>query len=135
MNQSFNLYLHTFSLRFRLRHHLDFDALAFIDLAADEGFQGVCLSANGPNYRDLGSMEPSRFAQIKAHLAKRGLRCDLDTSGTDPRHLQTLLGVAQALGAKKLRTYTRYNGTPDELVAWSIRDLQAIAPLAAEMGP
>jgi sugar phosphate isomerase/epimerase len=127
----FTLYLHSYSLRFHLRHVPGFDALALIDLAADYGFDGVCLSANGPSYRDLGSMEPARFAQIRARLAERGLLCDLDTSGTDPAHLQTLLGVAQAVGAQKLRTYTRYDAAPDEQVAWTIRDLTAVSPHAA----
>ncbi|MEZ4512481.1 MAG: sugar phosphate isomerase/epimerase family protein [Chloroflexota bacterium] len=127
----FTLYLHSYSLRFHLRHVPGFDALALIDLAADHGFDGVCLSANGPNYRDLGSMEPARFAQIRARLEQRGLLCDLDTSGTDPDHLRTLLGVAQAVGAQKLRTYTRYDAEPEAQVEWTIRDLTAVSPHAA----
>ena len=63
-----------------------------------------------------------------------GLACDIDTSGTEPAHLSKMLSIAQAVGAQQLRTYTRYKLPPEALVARTIRDLQAVGPLAAELG-
>ncbi len=128
------LYLHTFSLRFHLRYRPGFDVFAFIERAAAEGFMGVCISANDAHYRHLGSADPARLAAIRRHVGGYGLACDIDTSGTDPAHLRTMLHIAQAVGAQQLRTYTRYSLPPDKLVARTIQDLQAIGPLAADLG-
>lgn len=128
------LYLHTYSLRFHLYHKPGFDVFAFIERAAAEGFAGVCLSANDASYRHLGGKEPARLAAIHAHLQAYKLLCDMDTSGTEPDHLRTMLYVAQAIGAQQLRTYTRYSLPPAQLVAQTTQDLQAIAPLAAGLG-
>lgn len=127
------LFLHTYSLRFHFAHKAGFDALAFIDRAAHEGFDGVALSANDANYRYVGR-DPAYWKQIRERITHYGLLCDMDTSGTDPAHLRTKLQVAQAIGATKLRTYTRYRGKPDEMVARTIADLRQVVPLAEEMG-
>lgn len=128
------LYLHTYSLRFHLQHQPGFDVFAFIERAAAEGFVGVCISANDAHYRHLGNVEPARLAAIRNHLEQHHLACDIDTSGTAPAHLRKILHIAQTVGARQLRTYTRYSLPPAELVARTIRDLQAIAPLAAKLG-
>jgi sugar phosphate isomerase/epimerase len=134
MELSLELYLHTYSLRFHLSHQPGFDVFAFMDRAAAEGFVGVCLSANDANYRHLGGKQPARLAAIRAHLQDCQLACDMDTSGTEPAHLRTMLSVAQAIGAQQVRTYTRYTLPPALLVTQTIQDLQAIAPLAADLG-
>jgi sugar phosphate isomerase/epimerase len=131
---SIQLYLHTYSLRFHLMHQPGFDVFAFIERAAAEGFAGVCISANDANYRHLGSIEPARLAAVRRHLERYGLACDIDTSSTEPAHLRKMLHVARSVGAQQLRTYTRYSLPPAELVARTIEDLTAVAPLAAELG-
>ena len=128
------LYLHTYSLRFHLAHQPGFDVFAFIERAAAEGFVGVCLSANDAYYRHLGGKEPARLTAIRTHLQANNLACDVDTSGTEPTHLRTMLHIAQAVGAKHLRTYTRYSLPSAQLVAQTVQDLRAIAPLAADLG-
>jgi sugar phosphate isomerase/epimerase len=127
------LYLHTYSLRFHFYHKPGFDVFDFIKRAAAEGFVGVCLSANDASYRHLGGKEPGRQAAIRTHLEQHNLACDIDTSGTEPDHLRTMLLVAQAVGARQLRTYTRYQLPPAQLVAQTVQDLQTIAPLAADL--
>jgi sugar phosphate isomerase/epimerase len=134
MNVPVELYLHTYSLRFHLAHQPGFDVFAFIERAAAEGFVGVCLSANDAHYRHLGGKEPTRLAAIRACLQAHKLACDIDTSGTEPAHLRDLLFIAQAVGAAQLRTYTRYALPPAPLVAQTVQDLRAIAPLAAQLG-
>ncbi len=134
VQKKLNLYLHTYSLRFNLTLNPSFDVLAFIDRAALENFDGVCISANDPNYRHLGGKESWRFAGIKERLEHHHLLCDMDTSGTEPEHLRTMLKVAKSIGASKLRTYTRYTGSPDELVAQTIKDFKTLAPFAEDIG-
>ena len=134
MLPAIRLYLHTYSLRFHMAHKPGFNVFAFIERAANEGFVGICISANDANYRHLGGKEPSKLAAIQAHLQAHNLACDMDTSSTEPAHLRTMLHVAQAIGAEQVRTYTRYNLPPAQLVAQTIRDLQAVAPLAADLG-
>jgi sugar phosphate isomerase/epimerase len=128
------MHVHTFGLRYQFRHRRDFDVFGFLDLAAEQGFTGVNISANGPGYRDLGGTSPAHFEAVRRALVDRDLRCELDTSDTTPAHLLTMLEVASAIGAEALRVYTRYRGTQDELEAWTIRDLRAIAPEAEARG-
>ena len=128
------LYLHTYSLRFHFQLVPGYDVFAFIDRAVSEGFAGVCLSANGPGYRHLGGTTPEWFGRVRDRVRTEGLLCDMDTSGTSPDHLQTLLDVARAVGAQQVRTYTRHPGTPEEMVERTARDLIAAAPLAEAAG-
>jgi sugar phosphate isomerase/epimerase len=58
----------------------------------------------------------------------------MDTSGTSPDHLRTMLEVACAVGAQQLRTYTRHPGTTEEMEALTTRDLEAVVPIAEEAG-
>lgn len=128
------LYLHTFSLRFHLAYKAGFDVFAFIDRAANEGFAGVCISANDANYRHLGGKEPWRLAPIKERLEYQKLRCDMDTSSTKPEHLIRKLKIAKAIGAQQLRTYTRYTGKMSEIIEQTIKDLKEVAPVAQDLG-
>ena len=134
MDNSIQLYLHTYSLRFHLAHQPGFDVFAFIERAAAEGFVGVCLSANDAHYRHLGGSDPAHLTAIRAHLQAHNLACDMDTSGTESAHLRTVLPIAKAIGAEQLRTYTRYNLPPAQLITQTVRDLEAVAPLAADLG-
>jgi 3-oxoisoapionate decarboxylase len=132
--KTISMHIHSFSLRFRLKHHPGFDVFAYIDTAADEGFTGVNISANGPGYRDLGGTTDSHFAAVRDHLEARSMRCEIDTSDTRLDNMTTMLGVASALGADRLRTYTKYRGALDDLIEWTIRDLRAVSPVAADLG-
>lgn len=125
-----DLYLHTFSLRFHYEHVSGFDVFSFIDRAVAGGFTGVSLNANAPGYRHLSGTEPEHFSRLRERLAADHLRCDIDTSGTDPGHLVTMLDVAAAVGARQLRTYTRHRRTRREMIDFTTRDLMAVAPLA-----
>ena len=129
-----NLYLHSFSLRCHFRFVDDFDVFSFIDRTAAWGFSGVSISANRPGYRHLCGTTPEHFEKVREHIVSHQLLCDLDTSGTSPDHLRTLLEIAQAVGASKLRTYTRHSGSPEEMIALSVRDLKEVAPIAEETG-
>ena len=132
MNDPVRILLHTYSLRFQFQHQPDFDIFAFIDLAASLGFDGVAISANDPDYRHLQSKSPAQFARIRQRLEQHQLICDLDTSGTAPDHLATLIDVAHQVGARQLRTYTRY--PYPETLTRTAADLAQIGPVAAAAG-
>ena len=126
--------IHSFGLWHHFAHKPGFDCVAYADLAAELGFMGISLSLNNANYRHLGGREPWRMDRLRAHLQGLGFSLEVDTSGTDPAHMTELLGVAHRMGATSLRTYTRHAGTPDEMMAATIRDLAAVAPVASDLG-
>ncbi len=134
MPEPLRLYLHTYSLRFHLAYQEGFDVFAFIERAAQEGFAGVCISANDSKYRHLGGTEDWRLEPIAAALKHYNLHCDIDTSSTEPQHLTKMLKVAQVLGAQHLRTYTRYEGNSEAVLDRTIQDLKAVAPIAQDLG-
>lgn len=135
MSRSVQLHVHSFGLRFRLKHrHEGFDVFAYIALAAEMGFTGVNISANGPGYRDLCGTTPEHFAAVRTCAADHDLAVEIDTSDTSVAHLTHMLGVAAACGADTLRVYTRYTGTLAELKARTIEDLRAVAPHADGLG-
>jgi sugar phosphate isomerase/epimerase len=129
-----NLYLHTYSLRCHFQYLDGFDVFTFIDRAASLGFTGVSISANGPGYRHLGGTDTKHFDRVRERIASLNLLCDMDTSGTSPDHLETMIGVARAISAAQVRTYTRHTGTPEEMVSLTTDDLLAVAPIAEEAG-
>jgi sugar phosphate isomerase/epimerase len=130
------LHVHSFSLRHRLRHRdvTGFDVFAYIESMASEGFTGVNVSANGPGYRDLCGTTAEHFGAVRAAVRAASMRLEIDTSDTRVENMTTMLEVAAACGADTLRTYTKYRLPLAEVVALTIADLRAIAPLAADLG-
>lgn len=130
------LHVHSFSLRYHLRHReiTGYDVFAYIDEMAGLGFTGVNVSANGPGMRDLCGTTTAHFASVHAAVTERGLRLELDTSDTREENMARMLEIAAACGADTLRTYTKYAAPLADVVAWTVRDLRAIAPMAADLG-
>jgi 3-oxoisoapionate decarboxylase len=134
MSRPISMHVHSFTMRFHLRHEPGFDVFRFIEWAAHEGFTGVNISANGPGFRDLGGVDDAHFAAVRAHLRTHDMRCEIDTSDTRLENMERMVRVAALVGADRLRTYTRYRGTLAELIEWTVADLRAIAPVAADHG-
>ena len=125
-----DLFIHTYSFRFRLMHDPDFSIVDLLDRAVADGNSGIGLNVNGPHYRFLGGDSPAHVKMVAEALRDRGLEVDVETSSTDPKHLTTLLDLAVALGAKHLRTYTRHEGPRAQVLDATIRDLVEAAPIA-----
>ncbi|MFN6977052.1 MAG: sugar phosphate isomerase/epimerase family protein [Gemmobacter sp.] len=125
-----DLSVHSFSLWHHFAHAPGFDCIAFADLAHARGFSGLALSLNDAGYRHLGGREGWRMDRLAAHLARRHMSLEVDTSGTDPAHLRRLIEVAARMGATHLRTYTRHAGTPEVMAEATARDLAAVMPEA-----
>lgn len=129
-----DLFIHTYSFRFRLMHDPGFTIVDLLDRAVADGNTGIGLNVNGPHYRFLGGDSPEHVRMVAEALRERGLGCDVETSSTDPRHLTTLLDLAVALGATHLRTYTRHEGERRDVIEATIRDLVEAAPIAEDRG-
>jgi sugar phosphate isomerase/epimerase len=127
-------YLQSYCLRHHYDHAPGFDVFALLDRAAETGYDGVSININGPGYRQLSGTSADHVRRVRDRLAELGLACDLETSGTDGDHLEGILAVCDALGARRLRTYMRHDGTVDEAIARTIADLRAIAPACAAHG-
>jgi 3-oxoisoapionate decarboxylase len=130
------LHAHSFSLRYHLRYRdlTGYDVFAYIDEMAGLGFTGANVSANGPGLRDLCGTTTAHFASVRAAVIDRGLRLELDTSDTREENMVRMLQVAAACGADTLRTYTKYEAPLVDVMEWTVRDLRAIAPMAADLG-
>ena len=129
-----DLALHSFSLLHHFRHQPGFDALAFIDLAKALGFTGINLSLNDADYRHLGGREVARMDAVRQRLERAGMSLEVDTSGTDPAHLQRLMDVAGRMGAKSMRLYTRHRGGVPEMMKLTSVDLLESSPMAERAG-
>ena len=129
-------HVHSFSMRYHLRHResTGYDVFAYIAEMAQLGFTGVNVSANGVGYRDLCGESPEHFAAVRAAVAQNGMKLELDTSDTRVENMRTMLHVAADCGADTLRTYTKYAAPLAEVIEWTIRDLRAVASLAADLG-
>lgn len=134
--KAIEFHVHSFSLRYHLRYResTGYDVFAYIAEMAQLGFTGVNVSANGAGYRDLCGTTAQHFAAVRAAVSERGMKLELDTSDTRVENMTTMLQVSSACGADTLRTYTRYSAPLPDLIEWTIRDLRAIASLAADLG-
>ena len=130
------LHVHSFSLRYHLRYReqTGYDVFAYIDEMARLGFTGVNVSANGVGYRDLCGTSAPHFAAVRAAVTERGMQLELDTSDTRVDNMTAMLQVAGACRADTLRTYTKYSAPLADVIEWTIRDLRAVAALAADLG-
>jgi sugar phosphate isomerase/epimerase len=124
-------YLQSYCLRHHYAHARAYDVFSFLDRAAAGGYDGVSININGPDYRQLSGTSAAHLRRVRARLDQLGLERDLETSGTGRAHLEEILAVCGALGARRLRTYMRHEGTVDEAIAQTIADLRAIAPACA----
>lgn len=128
------LFLHTYSFRFRLTHDPAFGIVDLLDRCVADGNPGIGLNVNGARFRHLGGDTDAHIAHVAEAIRVRGLEVDIETSDTDPVHLTRMLDVAGRLGARFLRTYTTHDGPRAAVVDATIRDLVEIGPIAADRG-
>jgi sugar phosphate isomerase/epimerase len=131
---SVHLFQQSYSYRYHYLHQSGFNVFSFLEIAAADGFTGVSINANGANYRQLSGTGEAHFRAVRQRLQDLKLRCDLETSDTAPRHMETLLRVGQDLGIEQLRTYMRHGGSVAETIAHTITDLKEVARLAEQAG-
>jgi sugar phosphate isomerase/epimerase len=131
---SIDLFQQSYSYRLHYQHAPGYDVFAFLDKAAADGFTGVSININGPNYRQLSGTSMAHQRQVAVRLQQLRLRCDLETSGTARAHLETILEVCGTLGAERLRTYMRHAGSVAETIECTVADLRVAAPIFERAG-
>ena len=124
-----DLFQQSYSYKHHYLHQPGYDVFRFLDKAAADGFTGVSININGPNYRQLSGTSIEHQRAVSHRLKELHLRCDLETSGTDLPHLATILEVCRNLGAEQLRTYMRHAGSVEETIQRTIDDLRVVAPI------
>lgn len=129
-----DLFQQSYSYKHHYLHAPGYDVFVFLERAAADGFTGVSINVNGENYRQLSGTSAAHQRAVGARLKELRLRCDLETSGTDRAHLETILDVCGKLGAEQLRTYMRHAGSVDETVERTIADLRIAAPIFERAG-
>lgn len=129
-----DLSVHSFTMWHHFQHAPGFDAFTYIDKMEALGFTGINLSLNDANYRHLGGRDVERMGHVRERLKRSAMSLEVDTSGTDPHHMRTMIDVAARMGAASLRTYTRHSGTPAEMMARTIADLRAVMDHAERAG-
>lgn len=123
-----DLFLQSYCYKHHYLHAPGYDVFAFLERTAADGFTGVSINLNGPNYRQLSGTSIAHQNAVAKKLRELSLRCDIETSGTDLPHLQTMIELCKRLGAEQLRTYMRHGGTVAETVARTTADLRVAAP-------
>jgi sugar phosphate isomerase/epimerase len=129
-----DLAVHSFTMWHHFAHVPGCDALTYIDRMETLGFTGINLSLNNADYRHLGGREFERMDRVRERLARSGMSLEVDTSGTAPDHMRTMIDVAARMGAASLRTYTRHAGTPTEMMDRTVADLRAVMDHAERAG-
>jgi sugar phosphate isomerase/epimerase len=129
-----DLFQQSYSYKHHYLHRPGYDVFAFLDKAAADGFTGVSININGPNYRQLSGTSLAHQRKVGARLRELRLGCDLETSGTGLGHLESILAVCANLGAGQLRTYMRHAGSVTDTVARTIADLRLAAPVFERAG-
>jgi len=129
------LYVHSFSYRYRLQHDPDFTVFSMIDDVRRHGLDGINVSVYPPEYTHLSGGDPAHLDRVAAALRDAGLGVDVETNRTDAEGLQHVMDVGTRLGARLLRTCTRMDPDgPAATLRRAITDLVHFAPRAADAG-
>jgi sugar phosphate isomerase/epimerase len=118
-------------------YHLAFgmgamDIPGFIERCATFGLDGVQL-----NMGHLGpflARDRHREQQVREMIAGLGLFVEIDSRGTDPKHLTNMLRLCHALGADVLRTYVSCGGDLAQELAQAPGHLRAVLPMCQDLG-
>lgn len=121
----------------------------FISKAAALGYDGVMIAGKRPHLSPLDST-PERIGEIKAHLDRAGISCEViagytDFSGAGPSdipalemqiaYVDALAAIAAGLGAGVVRVFTAYEAEGQPLsTLWNrvVTSLQECSDRAAE---
>ncbi len=125
--------LETFSYH-RWFGHGRMDVFAFIERSAELGLDGVQLNVNGGNLGHVGGGDAGRLREIRELVNQHDMFVEIDSRGTDPEHLTTMLGICEAVGADVLRTYASCGGDLAQELAEAPGQLRQIVPMCADLG-
>ncbi|WP_123054008.1 sugar phosphate isomerase/epimerase family protein [Clostridium sp. JN-1] len=119
-------------------YHLQFitrrmDVFKFIRRTAELGLDGVMLNIipwpGVQNIAVLESFEPEYLEKVRQEIKKYGLYAEIDTNGTDPKHLTEVIEVAHKIGADVVRTYCCMGEYDVKLLEKAPGDIKQVVPL------
>ncbi len=119
-------------------YHLQFitrrmDVFKFIRRTAELGLDGVMLNIiPWPGVQDIAvleSFEPEYLERVRQEIKKYGLYAEIDTNGTDPKHLTEVIEAAHKIGADVIRTYCCMGVYDAKLLEKAPGDIKQIVPL------
>ena len=119
-------------------YHLQFitkrmDVFQFIRKTAELGLDGVMLNIipwpGKEHIAVLESFEPEYLERVKKEIQKYGLFAEIDTNGTDPKHLAKVIEVAHKIGADVIRTYCCFGVYDPAILEKAPEDIKQIVPL------
>lgn len=113
-----------------------YDVYATLDRLEELGLGGLQININGPNGRFLGGdpIDRDHVRRVRRAIEAKGFFVEIGGSGTQPARLEWQLRLAAALGADVLRTLLVYDESPTITFNRTRRDLEAVLPLARELG-
>lgn len=118
--------------------HLQFitgkmDVFGFIKKTAELGLDGVMLNIIPWPGREeicvLESFEDDYLDRVKKEIQKYNLFAEIDTCGTDPKHLANVIDTAHKIGADVIRTYVCFGTYEPEKLEKAPEDIKQIVPL------
>ena len=113
-----------------------YDVFRLIDGMPSMGVEGLQININGPKGRFLGG-DPGdldHVQRVREALEKRNLFVEVAGRSTQPPMLRWQLELCDGLGADILRTTVELKGDMGQTIRDAADDLEAILPLAHELG-
>ncbi|WHY15883.1 sugar phosphate isomerase/epimerase [Peribacillus frigoritolerans] len=82
-----------------------------------------------PGIGTLESFEPEYLDKVNKEIQKYGFFAEIDTNGTDPKHLTEVIEAAHRIGADVIRTYTCMGEYDPDRLRRAPEDIKQIVPL------
>ena len=113
-----------------------YDVFRLIDGMPSMGVEGLQININGPKGRFLGGDpgDVGHVQRVREALEERNLFVEVAGRSTQPPMLRWQLELCDSLGAEILRTTVELKGDMGQTIRDAADDLEAILPLAHELG-
>ena len=126
---SARLFAHSYPLLTNLTHER-LTPEDLLDFAYRHGLQGLGLHLLDGAENSLSQMSPDRLRAFADKARTLGLDVHLEISSTRRRDVYQAVAIAQAIGSRNIRVYSRYEGRLSQVMALISTDLQYISELA-----
>ncbi|MCA0294874.1 MAG: sugar phosphate isomerase/epimerase [Actinobacteria bacterium] len=103
-----------------------------LDLAYEHELAGICIHLLDGEQRSLSRMDDQQLRAFGAQAQSLGLDVHLEISTTDPDAIAEVVRIADLVGVRHIRVYSRFEGRLSEVVARIADDLRHVARVAEE---
>lgn len=123
------LFAHGYPLLTNLTH-LRVRPADLLDFAWRHELQGLCLHVLDGEENSLSRMSEDQLRAFGARARELGLDLHVEISTTERGSVDQAIDIAQAIGSRNIRVYSRYEGRLSEVMARIEADLRDLAALA-----